>query len=320
MRVQYSHPMAVTDVSRSGRHGHRLQASARPRRPPRARRLRAVSGAQGAAAAELGSRFRSTPRSIDAVVLTHAHLDHCGYLPRLVAQGFRGRVFCTPGTRDLCTLVLPDSAHIQEEDARQANQHGYAKHQPALPLYTRARRGARADAAAAGRLRPAGAGRARASRSSSSTPAICSGRRTRGSASATRRSCSAATSDATAGRCCRIRRRSTAPTSCSSSRPTATASTSRTTTARGWRRSSTRRSQRGGKLIIPSFAIGRVEEVLYWLQAARGEQADSDAAGVRRQPDGRRRAAVLHASACDELDPDIKPERARTSARSAPRA
>jgi len=73
---------------------------------------------------------------IHAVVLTHAHLDHCGYLPRLVADGFRGRIFCTPGTQDLCSLVLPDSAHIQEEDARDANRQGYSKHHPALPLYT----------------------------------------------------------------------------------------------------------------------------------------------------------------------------------------
>ena len=80
--------------------------------------------------------FPIDPARIDAVVLTHAHLDHSGYLPRLVAGGFRGRVFCTPGTRDLCTLVLPDSAHIQEEDAREANRHGYSKHSPALPLYT----------------------------------------------------------------------------------------------------------------------------------------------------------------------------------------
>ena len=72
---------------------------------------------------------------IDAVVLTHAHLDHCGYLPRLVAQGFRGRIFCTPGTHDLCTIVLPDSAHLQEEEARHANKHGYSRHQPSLPLY-----------------------------------------------------------------------------------------------------------------------------------------------------------------------------------------
>ncbi len=73
---------------------------------------------------------------IDAVILTHAHLDHCGYLPRLIAQGFRGRIFCTPGTRDLCSLILPDSARIQEEDARDANRHHYSRHNPALPLYT----------------------------------------------------------------------------------------------------------------------------------------------------------------------------------------
>src|SRR5262245_15715665 len=76
------------------------------------------------------------PDSIDAVILTHAHLDHCGYLPRLVSQGFRGKVFCTPATSELCGLVLPDSAHIQEEDARDANRQGYTKHQPAVPLYT----------------------------------------------------------------------------------------------------------------------------------------------------------------------------------------
>ena len=74
--------------------------------------------------------------SIDAVILTHAHLDHCGYLPRLVSAGFRGRIYCTPATKELCSLVLPDSAHIQEEDARDANRHGFSKHSPALPLYT----------------------------------------------------------------------------------------------------------------------------------------------------------------------------------------
>ena len=77
-------------------------------------------------------------KDIDAIVLTHAHLDHCGYLPRLVSQGFRGRIFCTAGTKDLCGIVLPDSGRIQEEDAEQANRHGYSKHAPALPLYTEA--------------------------------------------------------------------------------------------------------------------------------------------------------------------------------------
>jgi metallo-beta-lactamase family protein len=80
--------------------------------------------------------FPVPARTIDAIVLTHAHLDHVGYLPRLVAQGYRGRVFCTAGTADLCKLVLPDSARIQEEDARQANRHRYSKHATALPLYT----------------------------------------------------------------------------------------------------------------------------------------------------------------------------------------
>ena len=79
--------------------------------------------------------FPVPPESIDAVVLTHAHLDHVGYLPRLIAQGYKGRVFCTAGTMDLCRLVLPDSGRIQEEDAKQANKHGYSKHHPAQALY-----------------------------------------------------------------------------------------------------------------------------------------------------------------------------------------
>ena len=80
--------------------------------------------------------FPIPPASLNVVVLTHAHLDHVGYLPRLVARGYRGRVFCTPGTKDLSQVVLPDAGRIQEEDARQANKHGYSKHDPALPLFT----------------------------------------------------------------------------------------------------------------------------------------------------------------------------------------
>lgn len=75
------------------------------------------------------------PSDLTAVVLTHAHLDHTGYLPRLVAEGYHGRVYCTPGTAELCKLILPDSARIQEEDAREANRLHYSKHHPALPLY-----------------------------------------------------------------------------------------------------------------------------------------------------------------------------------------
>ncbi len=74
--------------------------------------------------------------SIDSVVLTHAHIDHSGYLPKLVKDGFRGNIYCSEATRDLCNILLPDTGHIQQEDAESANRHHYSKHSPALPLYT----------------------------------------------------------------------------------------------------------------------------------------------------------------------------------------
>src|SRR5512140_1515490 len=77
------------------------------------------------------------PASIDAVVLTHAHLDHSGYVPLLVRQGFRGPVYCTPATLDLCRILLTDSGHLLEEEAQYLNEHRLSKHEPALPLYTR---------------------------------------------------------------------------------------------------------------------------------------------------------------------------------------
>ncbi|MBI3505484.1 MAG: MBL fold metallo-hydrolase [Proteobacteria bacterium] len=83
-------------------------------------------------------RFPVDPAAIDAVVLTHAHLDHSGYLPLLVRNGFRGSVHCTAGTRDLCAILLPDSGFLQEREAEYANRHGFSKHKPALPLYTAA--------------------------------------------------------------------------------------------------------------------------------------------------------------------------------------
>jgi len=77
-----------------------------------------------------------SPRDLDAIVLTHAHIDHTGYLPVIVRDGFRGRVHTTRATRDLAGLMLPDSGRLQEEEAESANRNGYSKHAPALPLYT----------------------------------------------------------------------------------------------------------------------------------------------------------------------------------------
>ena len=83
------------------------------------------------------ARFPVAPSSIDAVLLTHAHLDHSGYLPLLARNGFSGPVLCTTATLELCRLLLPDSGHLMEADAQFANRHGFSKHKPAAPLYDR---------------------------------------------------------------------------------------------------------------------------------------------------------------------------------------
>src|SRR5512145_2612755 len=93
-------------------------------------------------------RLPVDPARIDVVALTHAHIDHTGYLPRLVKDGFEGQVWATRGTADLARIMLPDSGHLQEEEAAYHNARGTSKHTPALPLYT-AEEGARA----AGRVR-----------------------------------------------------------------------------------------------------------------------------------------------------------------------
>jgi metallo-beta-lactamase family protein len=75
-------------------------------------------------------------RSVNAVLITHAHIDHTGYLPRLVKQGFNGPVYCSRGTADLLKILLPDAGRLQEEEADYRNRHKLTKHAPALPLYT----------------------------------------------------------------------------------------------------------------------------------------------------------------------------------------
>ncbi len=80
--------------------------------------------------------FPVEPRSIETVVLTHAHIDHSGYLPLLVRCGFSKPILCSDATADLCAVLLPDAGHLQEKDAEFANRHGFSKHKPALPLYT----------------------------------------------------------------------------------------------------------------------------------------------------------------------------------------
>jgi metallo-beta-lactamase family protein len=82
------------------------------------------------------SQLPFDPAELDAVVLTHAHLDHSGYIPLLVKLGFKGKIYCSEATYDLCKILLPDSGHLLEEEANYANRHGYSKHSPALPLYS----------------------------------------------------------------------------------------------------------------------------------------------------------------------------------------
>jgi metallo-beta-lactamase family protein len=211
--------------------------------------------------------------SIDAVVLTHAHLDHVGYLPRLAAQGFRGRVFCTPGTQDLAQLVLVDSAHIQEEDARAANQGHYSKHDPAQPLY------AVTDAwRALSMLQPVGFDRPMPVVSGVEISFVPMGHLL-GSAAVRMRFSGDGRTIVFGGDLGRYGR----PV-LQDPQPIAEADVLLCESTYGDRlhepddggaRLATIVSEthaRGGKLIIPAFAIGRVEEVLYWLKRLEEEK------------------------------------------------
>jgi metallo-beta-lactamase family protein len=207
------------------------------------------------------------PETIDCVVLTHAHIDHCGSLPRLVSQGFKGPIYCTAGTADLCGLVLPDAAHLQEEDAKFANKRGYSKHQPALPLYTEA------DAAEAlSRLRPSPFGKKVAIVDGFQVEFINAGHLLGSSYVKLTRSDNSSAGILFGGDLGRYSRPILPDPS-----PGVDADVLLVESTYGDRvhpdeddgqalaRIVTETHARGGKVIIPAFAIGRVEELLYWL-------------------------------------------------------
>ena len=245
------------------------------------------------------------PRRVDAVILTHAHLDHCGYLPRLVGGGFRGRIFCTPGTRDLCTLVLPDSAHIQEEDARHANRHGYSKHQPALPLYTEL------DAARAlTQLQPVGYDRPVPVVPGLEAEFINAGHLLGSAYARVRVGGKTILFGGDLGRYGRPVLPDPMPIDAADVLLVESTYGDRLHEADdgGARLAAIINESvtRGGKLIVPSFAIGRVEEVIYWLKLL--EQAERiPALPVYVDSPMAAGALQFYTQRLNELDPDMKP-------------
>ena len=207
------------------------------------------------------------PETIDCVVLTHAHIDHCGSLPRLVAQGFKGPIYCTAGTADLCGLVLPDAAHLQEEDAKFANKRGYSKHQPALPLYTEA------DAAEAlSRLRASPFGKKVAIVDGFQVEFINAGHLLGSSYVKLTRSDNSSAGILFGGDLGRYSRPILPDPAAGVDADVLLLESTYgdrvhpdEDDGRALARIVTETHGRGGKVIIPAFAIGRVEELLYWL-------------------------------------------------------
>lgn len=241
---------------------------------------------------------------IDAVVLTHAHLDHVGYLPRLVKQGFRGRVFCTPATADLCKLVLVDSAYLQEEDARQANREHYSRHDPALPLYSVA------DAwRALTQLQPVGFDRP-VPVAPGMTASFTHMGHLLGAAAVTVRLEDEGKTVVFGGDLGRYDR----PVLLDPE-PVPEADVLLCESTYGDRRHEpddngdrlaqivTEAAGRGGRLIIPSFAIGRVEEILYWLKRLESERRVPVLPVYLDSPMAVE-ALRFYANRADELDPE----------------
>ncbi len=252
--------------------------------------------------------FPIPAEAIDAIVLTHAHLDHCGYLPRLVAQGFRGRVFCTPGTRDLCRIVLPDAGRIQEEDAADANRHGYSKHAPALPLY-----GENDALRAVSQLQPVGYERPMPVAPGVEVEFINAGHLLGSSYARVR------TADRTilfGGDLGRFGRPVLPdPTTVTEADYLLVESTygNRVHEADddGARLAAviTETAKRGGRVIIPSFAIGRVEELIFWLKRLE-EEGRIPVLPVFLDSPMAIEALARYRERLNELDPELHPEAA----------
>ena len=245
--------------------------------------------------------------SIDAIVLTHAHLDHCGYLPRVVMQGFKGRVFCTAGTRDLCRIVLPDSGRIQEEDAANANRHGFSKHAPALPLY------GEADAfRAVSLLQPVGYERTMPIAEGIEVDFISAGHLLGSAYARVRTSGLTILFGGDLGRYDRPVLPD--PVAVADADYLLVESTYGNRVHEqddsGERLASVIRAtaERGGKLVIPAFAIGRVEELLYWIGRLEEEKRIPILPVFLDSPMALE-ALARYSERLNELDPELQPEK-----------
>jgi metallo-beta-lactamase family protein len=246
------------------------------------------------------------PSELHAVVLTHAHLDHCGYLPRLVRNGFGGRVYCTAGTRDLCRIVLPDSGRIQEEDAANANKHGYSKHQPALPLYTET------DAfRAVSLLQPVGYERPMPVAPGIEVDFINAGHLLGSAYVRVRKDARTILFGGDLGRFGRPVLPD--PTFVEEADYLLVESTygnrvhERDDEGAELAAVVNETLQRGGKIIIPAFAIGRVEELVYWLRRLEEEKRIPVVPVFVDSPMATE-ALARYTERVNELDPELQPE------------